>query len=680
MKKLINFLKERSWRLPLLLATIFFVASFLTLRDYGISWDETIHFSRGQAYLYYFLTGKTNYNDLPSYNLQGTFGKPQNIPTPRRSFYQLNDFHNGDYYINAVGHPPINDILSALGNYVFFQKFGVLDDISAHHLFNIIASSILVFVVVMFAKETFGTFASVISFLVLCTYPLFWAESHFNIKDPPEAAFFAGFIWTFYKSLKNFSVKWLAFSILFFSLGMGTKFNILFAIPIVVVYLLYRYQKNILKTISSMPKVYIILLILAPIISLVFLTISWPFLWHDWLGNLVKVIDYYRNVGTSVNYQPQNYYFAGFNTSPILWIIFTTPPITLVLFCVGVISAILTRKKKASVSLLWLFWFLIPILRVIIPGTSIYGGVRQIMEYLPAMALLAGLGAYQISKWFSKGRIISLFLILIFIWPISILFKLHPNENVYFNFLIGGLKGAQSKNFPSWGNSFGNAYLQGINWINVNAEKGAKLSLIQGTRLNVPPILVRKDIDFSGIHWSGINRGGEYLMELTFNDTTKEFHYAWEYVDKFLDPVYELKVDGVSILKIWKNDFDHTKKEYQFTESTYQSPLIIKKNANLLTVDLNKETRLSRIKLIFTPFKDCFPITTSFVEISSDGTNWLREKDWIPYPQVGLKSNSEKGQIEFYIAGEKARYIRFWLDNVDSCALNKPNISIMIIE
>jgi len=56
-----------------------------------------------------------------------------------------------------------------------------------------------------------------------------------------------------------------------------------------------------------------------------------------------------------------------------------------------------------------------------------------------------------------------------------------------------------------------------------------------------------------------MQESGEYIVELTFNDTARAYDDKWNYVNKFLNPVYEVKVDGVPILKIWKNDFQHTK-------------------------------------------------------------------------------------------------------------------------
>lgn len=550
---------------------IFFIVSFLTLRDYGPSWDEAIHFRRGQAYLYYYLTGNTNYEILPKINLQGTNGDPKKIPVPRRSFYQ-NDYHNGVFWLkndNDIGHPPLNDELAALSNYIFFQRLGILDDIPAHHLFNILASSLLVFVVVAFARSTFGAFAAVVAFLALATYPLFWAESHFNVKDPPEAAFFAATIWSFYNSLKKGSYRWLSVSIIFFTLGLGTKFNILFLPVIVVPYLLYRYRNKLLhlkKVYLTIPNLYIPILLVTPFVVLGILTLAWPSLRQEWPISLLKIFSFYRESGTGSHYQPDQFFLFGFNTYPVQWILFTTPPLVLALSGIGIFSAWLNRSLYKGVTLLWFLWFIIPIARVTMPGTVVYGGIRQVLEFLPALTLLAGLGAWQIFVWLRKSLIVKIGLVLAFLWPVIVLVKLHPNENVYFNSLVGGLPGAKERDFPSWGNSFGNAYFQGIKWINTNVEKDAKLALIQGTPANAPVILLREDIQYiysdttDKSYFSGDTKAGEYLMELTFNDSYKPDSEAWRYVEKYLIPIYEVQVEGIPILKIWKNDSEHTKK------------------------------------------------------------------------------------------------------------------------
>lgn len=555
---------NKSILLAILYSVLFFLAAFLTLDDYGISWDETIHFRRGEAYVYYFLTGNKTYQDLPDVNLQGTEGKPENIDKPRRSFYQ-NDFHNGQFWeIRDIGHPPLSDQLAAFFNVLFFQKLGILDDITSFHLYNILAGTLIVFIVTFFASVTFGKFASLSAFLVLVTYPLFWAESHFNMKDIAQAAFYSGFLFSIYKSLTA-SSNWFFVSAVFFGMALGTKFNILFTPFIVLPYFLIRFFRE-KASLALTNNYFFMFLIWIGIVMLIFVG-SWPFLWQN-PENILRVFDYYRNIGTGTNYQPDQFFWLGFNTFPLQWIFFTTPPLTLLLLVIGLFSCWKNRFKFYSVTILWLLWFLIPILRVSLPGTSIYGGVRQIFEFIPALALISGMGAYQIVSWVKDQKIKKLAAIIVtfaFLWPIQTLISLHPNENVYFNNLMGGLSGAKDRNFPSWGNSFGNAYYQGIKWLNENAELDAKLALVQGTPANAPAILLRSDINYlysdtsSDSYFSGDAKEGEYLMELTFNDSYKPDSEIWRYTEESLMPVYEVKVDSVPILKIWKNDSAHTK-------------------------------------------------------------------------------------------------------------------------
>ena len=90
----------------IIISAVFFIVSFMTLHDYGISWDEPIHFTRGQAYLNYFLNGETEYKDFSG----------------RHSIYQETSFAAKFFLKNDSGHPPINGILAASSNYIFYQK------------------------------------------------------------------------------------------------------------------------------------------------------------------------------------------------------------------------------------------------------------------------------------------------------------------------------------------------------------------------------------------------------------------------------------------------------------------------------------------------------------------------------------------------------------------------------
>ncbi|MBI4058813.1 phospholipid carrier-dependent glycosyltransferase [Candidatus Microgenomates bacterium] len=655
--------------LVFLVPVIFLIAGILTLNDYGINWDEPIHFQRGQGYLYYFLTGQ--------------------IEQKGRSISQKPSFFNG-YDVKALydwdgGHPVTSDLLAAISNFIFYQKLGLAGDIQAYHLYNLFISTLVILIVAIFAYLTHGIFASIIASLVITTYPLFFAESHFNIKDPPETAFFALTIFAFWKSLEKGNWKWLIIASIGAGLALGTKLNIIFLPFIVIPYLFLRYfqlikrgPKIILNSIKKIPLRYKRMLVISPFIVIAIPFITWPFLWQDTWDHISKVLNYYQDIALGFNYQPAEYRIGGFNLYPIFWIIVTTPPWVLLLSGVGLIYAI-SKPGREKTNWLWLLWLGIPIFRVSLPNTVIYGGVRQIMEFLPAMALLAGLGAEFIRKLLNKklNFWISVIILLAFIPQLVVLTKIHPNENVYFNFLVGGLKGAYQAGIPSAGNSYGNAYWQAIQWINKNAPPNARLALVQGTGQNVPLIQLRPDIDFSGTNWTGINRGGEYLMELTYQGAARQYPSVWDYLERFLDPVYEVKIDNIALAKVWKNDFEHTKPHMRRNEVLDKDIRSNWKN-NILTIDAKKNVEATRIVLNRQDITRC--LKNGYVETSLDGQSWYREVEPLGTEQVIYQYDLGKNSVNFYLSGKELRFIKVITSENNSCFSNNSQIEIYILQ
>lgn len=676
----------------------FFVVLLVSLKDYGISWDEPIHFYRGQAYLHFFLTGKKDFSALPvlsehkRYKVGEDYSSKgyKSLNDVRKSYYQDNNL-NTEYFLQQdAGHPPLNGILAALTNFVFYQQLGVMGDIESHHLFNILSSTLLFLIVTIFAYQKLGLFGAIVSGLTLGTYPLFFAEAHFNIKDPPQAAFFTLTIWTFWMSLKKGSWRWLLFSVIVFAITLGMKFNVLFLPVIIVPYLIVRYWytikdfRLIKHNITKIPLKYILVLLISPIIVITIFVGSWPFLWENSIHNFLTIVGYYKTIGTGANYNAAYYITGGFNLYPLVWILITTPPYVLFLTIIGLIFSLKSFKKdQDKTAFLWILWLLIPIIRVMAPNTTIYGGIRQIMEFIPAMALIAGLGAVGLRNLIvhyfriKQINILQVLIILGFLPIILINIKLHPNENVYFNSFIGGLSGAKQHDIPYWGNSFGNAYWQAIQWLNQNAEPDAKLALVQGTGLNIPQIQLRSDIQYWNSHWSGIDRNGEYMMELTHKDPVKVYVYAWDYIDKFLDPVYEVKVDGVAIAKVWKNDLEHTKPEMKKNEKKYSGLISSKIIDSTLEVELADTSNLSRFLVHFEESNDCVPVR-GVVETSMDGTNWFRESEPVPFSQISGSASLSEGRLTFFFAAKDAKFIRFIAENSNSCVFKKPKVEVLV--
>lgn len=649
--------------LPLLVSSTFFIVGLATLSDYGISWDEPEHFHRGQGYLHFFLTSEKQFNNV--------WGK--------QSYYQSNSLPASFFFERDSGHPPLNGILAALTNLIFYQQLGILGDVESHHLFNIFVSSLLIFIVSLFALETFGIFAAIIAALSLSLYPLFFAESRFNVKDPAEAAFFSLTIYAFWKAINSRNWKWLILSAVGFGMGLGTKFNILFLPFILIpwaVYKIFYLDKG--KFIFT--KKFIIAFLSAPIIVLIIFIGSWPFLWADPVNNLLKIFGFYKQIGTGFNYQTTQYYLRfGLNSYPLLWIFYTTPPYVLFLSFIGVVGALINFKRKDGATILWLLWLAVPISRVTMPGTSIYGGIRQIMEFIPALALMAALGAFFILNQIEKRtpslniNLVKMFLLVGFLQIALVLIKIHPNQNVYFNSFIGGLSGAKAAEIPSWGNSYGNAYYQAVGWLNRNAEPGAKIALVQGTALNIPKTIFRSDLIFNNQVWSGMYRQGEYMLELTHHNPVKVYPYAWDYIENVLEPVYEVKVDGVAIAKVWKNDLTNSKPKFRKDEDEIEFSIRSSPQEKSLIFDLVSDVNLSRVTILYNS-NDCDKPIGS-VALSIDGINYINEPD--PYPnEFVTEHNRQQNTIYQYFAVPKARNIKFTDKSKKSCIFNNPQISI----
>lgn len=673
--------------LILIIPVLFFIIAFKTLGDYGINWDEPYHFRRGQAFLQFYLTGQKNYNGMPKYPpLKGTADDPNfrdseknfeevqnnpslSDPSYRRSYYQ-NDSWNGEYFMNienAFGHPALNGILASLTNYIFYQKLGILGDIESYHLFIILTVSSAIFFVAIFMWKKYGLVESLISSLALTTYPLLLGEQHFNIKDPVEMAFYTIALISFYLGLTKTSFRWLLTSVIFFGMALSVKFNVVFSIIPMAIWLIYYLSKNKLRTHFSRKIIYALLL--SPVIILLILFFSYPTIWRAPIEQLSQLAKFYLGVGYSQS-QPSNYYLFGFiNFYPSLWITVTTPPITLLLF---ILSFFFIKKllHKDSFFILLLSWFLVTLLRISLFKALSYNGVRLIMEYIPPMAMIAGIsGGFIYKKIKSKKLKLIMILIVIagFIPTICKLISIHPNENVYFNFLIGGLEGAKEKNLNSWGNSYGNAYFPAITWLNKNAMENAKLTLPVNLIGNIPRFKLRKDIALSNQYWSGPEHLGEYVVELTYDYPQMDW-YSLSYLNTLMNPIYEVKVDGVTIAKVWKNDKEYVKNNYKKETET-----IIKVtkdlNKKILTINLPSVQKIMSVS-ISQPVSNCSAIKTGYVRTSVNNKTWTRELEDIATDQ--LKQAQLKGitpTFDFYFVAKETKTLIFEVDSSDTCLL-----------
>ena len=642
-----------------------------SLSDYGVNWDEPVHFGRGQAILRFFLTGKKDYSDLEA------------NPPVRRSFYQSDgytytylesNFDAPSFPIIGAGHPVVSDLLASMTNRIFYGWLGLLGDIEAYHAYSVFLSAVCVGGVVYFTGRHYGIFAGVVAGLSLFLYPLFLGESRFNIKDPAEAVYYALTVLTFFWGVTKNRWPWILLSSLFAGLAFGTKLNIVFlALSLILwIFLLWFNKVRIhgIKVFVHKQKALLISFFSFPIVIGILYFGTWPMLWEDPIRRFLYNLSYYKTVGIG-EYQPDFITTFGFNTYAMQWIVYTTPVVILFFAIIGIVWTILQgRREKYKTSLFLFFWFLVPIIRVSLPSTSIYGGVRQIMEYIPPMAMLAGVGAgflikiyknYTRYKHYKDYSFLLQVLILLSFIPITLkMISMHPNESVYFNPIIGGLAGARERNIPGWGNSLGSTYRQGVRWINAHAEEGAKVAMAFELLSSIPKSDFRPDIKYSNLYRSGQKREGEYIIGITHQgDAARYLNYR--YVQNFLVPLYQVVVDGVPLLKVWKNDIEHTIPS--IIQDTHAiTGIEVKRIGDKIIVEFPHVVRLTKLSLFFNERDDCTLPEEGQLFMSVDGQSWSQSAagnllESASY--VWFKHHSEKGKLMYLFAADYLRYLKF---------------------
>ncbi|MBI2020026.1 glycosyltransferase family 39 protein [Candidatus Daviesbacteria bacterium] len=696
--------------LPLLLSLAFLMVGILTLSDYGINWDAPIRMLRGQAYLYLFLTGQKTYGEperisplllkpgeyAARYNFldtPGGVGRPVELPNrplprlefenakddlgERRSFYQ-HEAWNGAAAISVYdepGHLPLSDILSALTNKIFYQKLGLFGDIESFQLFYIFISALGIFLVSLFTYQiTNSYFAAFVAGLSLALYPLFITEAHVNMKDPLQATFFTGSIWSFWHWVKSSKFRWFLVFTAFVAGALGIKWNIIFLPFILIPWLFFIRKTAEFKAWFKLGRLGLLGL-LGGLEIFLFLVAIWPYAWADPVGKMFSVTKYYLDIGLKSGSQdPENsLLFLGFNLYPLVLVLFRTPEIVLILAAIGTIAIIRGATREVKVGYLLLFWLLVVILRQILPGMRLYMGLRQIMEILPAFAMLCGIGTTLLLRGRSKktALVLKLCIMIPFIILLIKVIQIHPNENVYFNSFAGGLKGAQQKELLDWKITYGNVYKQAALWLNENAETNANLALLDGSMFALSPLWLREDISISPDHFSGFERQGEYILSVLNQENPPVF--AHRYPIRFLKPIHSITIDGVTLLTIYKNDPQFLNPDIGQEQILTNPPLRIVKDdkGDFLEIDLEREVKVTRLMLDdalpqcrFARIKRIVDTYIDFVPISDLSKSTAEVHD--PY-LLHERNSLPDDRVEYFFAGEKAKLIRIFPKNPFSC-------------
>jgi 4-amino-4-deoxy-L-arabinose transferase-like glycosyltransferase len=657
---------------PLIISAVFLLFQLITLPDYGINWDAPFRMLRGQAYLELFLTGKTTFRHLPDRlsplifspgdrltRFDGLDGEGQNTPKlPDRiltrtdshdSLYKNNIF-SADYFLRQDGgHPPFPDLLAAVSNRIFFEKLHLFSDTQSYQLPYLLIAALGVFFVAAFAQDLSASpFIGSVAGSLFALLPVFFAESHFNMKDPLMTSFMAGAVWSFWHWMRSNRTRWLVIFTTLSAFAFATKWNALYLIFILLPWLFWL-KKFSLKIIFK--------LLLSGLVILGFFFLIWPFTWSHPLAKLFSSAGYYSNfigTGTEVIQPPGFILPFGFNLYPAFLLLVQTP---LPVICLFLFSLILLLLRKYSLpdksGFLLLLWFLFPIFRISLPGSTFYSGLRLIMEVFAPLAILSALSfKFLLSKF---PKFYSYILFVFVICHLSfVIYSYHPLENLYYNFFAGGPAGALKQGYLTAKSTYGSIYREVADWLNHNATPSANLAFLDGSLYALPPQWLRPDISLSPFHFTGFDQKGEYIISIP--TAPEPTHFAYQYPQRFLKPIHLISVANTPVISIYKNSPQYLKTG--FDQQISSTDFVRTDFPDHLEIDLKSGRRLTQL-LVINPRSMCQKTSLGF----SDELIVLDHQN-INFPEKTYLGNNI---IRYSFAADSTAKIRIYPANPLSC-------------
>jgi hypothetical protein len=298
-------------------------------------------------------------------------------------------------------------------------------------------------------------------------------------------------------------------------------------------------------------------------VAFVTLIAGWPWLGADFPRHLVRHVRWLTTRATGGD--------AEWSAHALGTLSITTPLPILALMLLGLVAIGLRWRRYASersLHLMILAWLVMPILRVSVPYARDYDGMRHWMEVLPAIAILVGLGGGLVVERLRladrpRARVaVAVALPLVAFGPTLVWnVRHHPDELLYYNALIGGLRGAHARGLADANDYWASSYRRGLAWIDANAGPDSFLVVGVGEHVveAVADVRLRGDVRLLSLVETvkklarrepfGRPDQNVFLMYVTRPAFYNELVLSAE---RGLTPVHEITADGVPILKIFR--------------------------------------------------------------------------------------------------------------------------------
>ena len=438
--------------LPALLILLTFSITLLyTQEDYGETWDEWEHISNGKEYYSYLFEGG---------------------PEPALYKHKFKKYYG-----------PCMDIIAAANKKLFYDRLAWLSQWEALHLHSLILYIIGGALIYFIIEPLYGRAGALFCLGCFILLPRLLGHSHNNIKDFPVSMLILCAALSFWQALHKISYAWALLAAFFTGLAVASKINGFLLVP-----LYFAGLAIMLFCHSGLRKRYLFLFtglgLILPIVSILILLMAWPWLREAPLSRLQETVNWFRTgvfngrvlyMGKMIRASKIPWHY------PLVYILITIPLGMLPFFFIGIVRSFYEVCHKKGFLLFTLIAFLLPLIAVILGNAPKYDGMRQFLAATPFLAILSGLGIHWVwsrLRNFKNLKLVASFLtIILFIIIAWQDYQIHPYQTVFFNGLVGGVKGAQENyELDYWCNSLKAA----SRWINANAKQHSRIYVPAG--------------------------------------------------------------------------------------------------------------------------------------------------------------------------------------------------------
>lgn len=420
---------------------------FLSL-DYGITWDEWIQNHYGRLILKYLMSG----------------GQAKDCFT----FFETQKFYGGLFdTLSGMLYVP----LFLGGDFKEYIRYPVQLDIILPHLFdtrhalNALFGFMAILWTGLLAQRAAGWRAGCIALTLLFFSPRFFGNCMNNPKDIPFAATYIFSVYYLVRFLQEFPKPPIK-TALGLALGIALSINIKAGGMLLLCYL---YLLGALNTgYALLRKQKVNWLYLAGILFLISAAgylggmLFWPYGLENPFKNPVLALQAFSKFSGARGLLLFDGRMIPLGQTPWYylpkWILISTPfsVLTGCLFFTIPFIAMFKKFSRKAVGII-VFSAAFPLLHILYQKSIVYDSWRHVLFVYPPLVILSALGwEYLFQNFKTALPKIALASVLGFelAFPLGWMVRNHPNEYVYFNGLVGGLRGAFGKyETDYWGNS-----------------------------------------------------------------------------------------------------------------------------------------------------------------------------------------------------------------------------------